>query len=64
MNEISKLKLLRLKHGLTQQQIAEKLYCDRITFWRWENNKQVPRPVFQKGIQELIGELEKQAHKN
>lgn len=33
---------LRINYGMTQQQVAELLYCNRVVYWRYE-----------KGIREL-----------
>ena len=34
--DAGKLKLWRKKHGLTQAEVAEKLYCTPATISRWE----------------------------
>ena len=37
-----KLKVLRKKKGLTQQEVAELLNVERVTYTKWENGKSKP----------------------
>ena len=37
-----KLKVLRKKKGLTQQEVAELLNVERVTYTKWENGKNKP----------------------
>lgn len=34
---------IRKEKGFTQYYLAEKMYCDRTTISKWENNKNIPR---------------------
>jgi len=36
---------LRTQNGLTQQQLADKLFIDRSTLSHWENGRRIPDPV-------------------
>jgi len=55
-NLISKLGEYRLKHQLTQAQLAEKLGVSRITLNRWLNGGNEPRPLELHRIKELLSE--------
>jgi len=57
MNEVQKLKEHRQRLGMTQEEIAKKLFCSRITYTRWENDKQSPQPIFQTHIKKLLRSL-------
>ena len=35
----TKVKQLRIKQGLSQQQLADRMGCNRSTIWRYENGK-------------------------
>lgn len=37
-----KLKMLRKKQGLTQQEIADLVHVNRVTYTNWENGKREP----------------------
>ena len=37
-----KLKILRKKKGLTQQEVAELLNVERVAYTKWENGKSKP----------------------
>lgn len=50
-----KLKIFRIKKGLTQEQIAEKLGYDRNTYSRVENCKQDPTIKFCKAFARAFG---------
>ena len=59
MNEVQKLKKQRERLGMTQKEIAKKLYCSRVTYTRWENGQQSPQPIFIMQIQKLLINLER-----
>lgn len=45
-----KLRELRLKQGLTQQELADKLFVSRSAIARWENGKGIPSDINLEGI--------------
>ena len=49
-----RLKEYRLKHQLTQEDLAKKLRVTRLTLSRWFNNKNTPRELEQYRIEELL----------
>lgn len=49
-----KLKVLRVKHDLTQQEIAKKLGCSVTTYNLVENGKRRGTPKFWNAIQQLF----------
>lgn len=49
------LKKLRLENGLTQAQLAEKLYVSRSTIAKWENGLGLPNPESMMQLQALFG---------
>jgi len=49
------LKQLRTKNGLTQEQLAEKLFVSRSTVAKWENGLGLPNPDSMAALQELFG---------
>lgn len=48
------LKLLRVKHGLTQEQMAEKVGCTRGTYAAIENGTRNGRDYFWKSLQKAF----------
>ena len=63
MDDILRLRDLRLKHGLSQVEIAKRLCCDRTTYWRWESKIRTPRPIYRREIKRLIKRLKKELEK-
>ena len=57
MNDVQRLKKLRLKHCLTQVDMASMLSVNRATYNRWERTRHVPLPVFRMKIAEAITQL-------
>ena len=49
------LKQLRTEKGLTQAQLAEKLFVSRSTIAKWENGLGLPNPESMVALQELFG---------
>ena len=49
------LKQLRTKKGLTQAQLAEKLFVSRSTVAKWENGLGLPNPESMAALEELFG---------
>ena len=47
------LKQLRLQKGLTQAQLAEKLFVSRSTVAKWENGLGLPNPETMAAIEKL-----------
>jgi transcriptional regulator with XRE-family HTH domain len=39
----NRLKEIRIKNHLTQEELAEKLHTDKVQISRWENGKAIPR---------------------
>ena len=50
-----KLKLLRQQNGLTQAQLAEKLFVSRSTVAKWENGLGLPADDSMQALQALFG---------
>ena len=48
------IKQLRLKEGLTQAQLAQKLYVSRSTVAKWENGLGIPNPESMAALEELF----------
>lgn len=48
------IKRRREKAGLTQQQLAEKLCCDRSTVAKWETNESAPRTHMLPALAKLL----------
>ena len=49
------LKQLRIKNGLTQAQLAEKLFVSRSTVAKWENGLGLPNPDSMAELEKLFG---------
>ena len=49
------LKQLRTEKGLTQAQLAEKLFVSRSTVAKWENGLGLPNPESMAALEELFG---------
>lgn len=49
------LKQLRMEKGLTQAQLAEKLFVSRSTVAKWENGLGLPNPESMAALEELFG---------
>ena len=49
------LKQLRAKKGLTQAQLAEKLFVSRSTVAKWENGLGLPNPESMAALEEIFG---------
>ncbi len=49
------LKQLRTEHGLTQAQLAQKLFVSRSTIAKWENGLGLPNPESMTALEELFG---------
>jgi len=50
-----KLKQLRLQKGLTQAQLAERIFVSRSTVAKWENGLGLPNPEAMAALEELFG---------
>lgn len=50
------IKELRLKLGLTQSQLAQKVGVTLSSVIRWENSKQSPSPLAEKALKSLLDE--------
>ena len=49
------LRNLRIKAGMTQQELADKLEVNQAAVSRWENGDNPPLPKYQKKICRLFG---------
>lgn len=49
-----KLKQLRKSHGLTQEEMAEKCNCTRVTYAKVENGERDPFPRFWKNLKQAF----------
>lgn len=49
-----KLKQLRTAHGLTQEEMAEKCGCSRVTYIKAENGESDPFPRFWKNLKQAF----------
>lgn len=49
------LKIFRVKHDLTQKQVAEKIGCERTTYIRIEQGKTVGIPLFWGALKNAYG---------
>jgi len=58
-SEIQELRQLRLKLGMSQDEIAKKLYCNRVTLANWERSKKEPQPIFKREIKKLLNSLKR-----
>ena len=58
-NLAKKIKELRLKLGLTQEQFAAKVGVTFSTVNRWENGRGTPSPLARKQIEALISKMER-----
>lgn len=52
--ESARLKQMRLKHNLTQAQLAGIIGVDRVTIARWERGKHEPLPIFRRLLVEKL----------
>lgn len=50
-----KIKALRTEQGLTQTQLAEKLFVSRSTVAKWENGLGLPNPEAMQALEEIFG---------
>ncbi|MBA7548747.1 hypothetical protein ES705_41213 [subsurface metagenome] len=56
--DLSKLRKLREKAGLTKIELADKIGCREYTIVRWEEGKiQRPLPVYQKALANFYTEV-------
>lgn len=55
MELIKKLETYRLKRGITQEKLAEKLDVTYLTVHRWLNNKAKPSKLYEYRIKKLLG---------
>jgi transcriptional regulator with XRE-family HTH domain len=53
-----KLKLLRVKSGLTQKEFAKLMNVRRETIGRWERESHVPNPICEDKLSKLLDEYE------
>lgn len=53
--ERTQLKVARLEKGLTQEQVAEQIEVETITYRRWELGKHAPQLPYQKRLCQLFG---------
>jgi transcriptional regulator with XRE-family HTH domain len=50
-----KIKLLRIKAGLTQDEVAEKMGIDQRRYWGWEHGVNIPRKKTRAKLAEALG---------
>lgn len=53
-----KLKLLRIKMGLTQDEFAKLMNVRRETIGRWEREDHFPNPICEEKLSKLLDEYE------
>ena len=51
----TRLKLLRVSAGLSQQEAADRIGCTQKTVWTWENGRFTPNAFMKRRIVEVYG---------
>jgi len=59
LENVQRLKGIRLKLGLSQTQVAEMIGCRLLTVFRWEQNYFTPLPIYTRRIEIVLKRLEK-----